>query len=263
MGTKKALVRLPSPRLAEGIVTKVERQPIDYHVASKQWEAYAEAMESSGWEIIEVPPADDSPDGVFVEDTVVMFRNVAVITRPGAETRRSEVAGTEEAVQRLGCSVNRIRAPGTLDGGDVVRIGDTLYVGSGGRSNADGLRQLRSILEPLGATIVAARVPLEKVVHLRSAMSALLDGTIVGYPPLLEGRDDFSSMLAVPELSGAQVVDLGANRILMAADCPKSEATLADLGYQPLTVDISEFQKLEGSVPSLSVRLRELWESGP
>ena len=104
-----------------------------------------------GWEIIEVPPADDCPDGVFIEEQSVVFRNVAVLTRPGADSRKPEVAGVEQAVEELGCSINRIRAPGTLDGGDVLKVGDTIYVGSGGRTNADGLRQLRSILGPLGA----------------------------------------------------------------------------------------------------------------
>lgn len=102
MASKKALVRLASPRLAEGIVTHVERQPLDYHLALKQWEGYVEALEASGWEIIEVPPADGCPDGVFVEDTVVMFRNVAVLARPGAEPRRPEVPGVEQTMEELG-----------------------------------------------------------------------------------------------------------------------------------------------------------------
>ena len=146
MATKKALVRQPSPRLADGIVTNIERQPVDVHLAAKQWTGYAEAMEEAGWEIVEVPPADDCPDGVFIEDAVVVFRNVAVITNPGADSRKPEVVGAEAAVEELGCSINRIHSPGTLDGGDVLKIGDTIYVGSGGRTNADGLRQLRSIL---------------------------------------------------------------------------------------------------------------------
>ncbi len=92
MGSKKALVRQPSPRLADGIVTNIERQPLDVHLAAKQWTGYVEAMEDANWEIVEVPPADGCPDGVFIEDAVVVFRNVAVITNPGADSRKPEVA---------------------------------------------------------------------------------------------------------------------------------------------------------------------------
>jgi len=262
MTIKKALVRRPSPRLAQGIVTNIARQPVDFHLAEKQWGGYVEAMESAGWEIVEVAPADDCADGVFVEDTVVMFRNVAVITRPGADSRKPEVLGTEDAVQELGCSINRIREPGTLDGGDVLKVGDTIYVGSGGRTNAEGLRQLRNALEPLGATVTAVPVRIHEVLHLKSAVTALPDGTIIGYPPFVEDPEFFPRFLAVPEESGAHVVVLGGDKILMAADCPRSSELFTGLGFEPVTVDISEFQKLEGCVTCLSVRLRELGGPG-
>ena len=209
MGSKKALVRRASPQLTEGIVTHIERRPLDYHLALKQWEGYVEAMEAGSWEIVEVPPVDGCPDGVFVEDTVVVFRNVAVISRPGADSRKPEVSGVEQTMEELGCSINRIRHPGTLDGGDVLKIGDTIYVGSGGRTNADGLRQLSSILGPLGAKIIAVPGPFRSVLHLKSAVTALPDGTIIGYPPLVDDPGFFPHFLAVPEASGAHVVDLG------------------------------------------------------
>lgn len=136
--SKKALIRRPSPRLAEGLVTHIEREKVDLDLALEQWEAYAEALRGHGWETVEVDPADDCPDSVFVEDTVVMYKNVALIARSGAESRRDETLGVEEAVARLGCSVNWIWDPGTLDGGDVLKVGDTIYVGRGGRTNAAG-----------------------------------------------------------------------------------------------------------------------------
>ena len=261
MTSKKVLVRPASPRLAEGIVSHIDRQALDYHLALKQWESYVEAVEASGWEIIEVPPADECPDGVFVGDTVVMFRNVAVIARPGATARRAEVSGVEQSLEELGCSINRIRSPGTLDGGDVLKLGDTIYVGSGGRTNADGLRQLGSILEPLGARVIAVPGPLRKVLHLKSAVTSLPDGTVIGYPPLVEDPGFFPHFLAVPEESGAHVVNLGGNKILMAADCARSHEMFAELGYEVVTVDIGEFQKLEGCVDALSVRLRDMSRS--
>jgi dimethylargininase len=136
-----------------------------------------------------------------------------------------------------------------------------MYVGSGGRTNADGLRQLSDILAPLGATVIAVPGPLRKVLHLKAAVTALLDETVVGYPPLVDDPGFFPQFVAVPEQSGAHVVDLGGNKVLMAADCPRSHKLFADRGYQVVSADISEFQKLEGTVTCLSVRLRELSRS--
>jgi dimethylargininase len=262
MTTKKALVRPPSPRLAEGIVTHLERQSVDYELGAKQWGTYVQALHSAGWETFAVPAADDCPDGVFIEDTMVVYKNLAVIARPGADSRMPEIIAAEAVVKSLGLSINWVRSPGTLDGGDVLKVGETIYVGVGGRTNADGVRQLRDILTPLGATVIA--VPVRKVLHLKSAVTALADGTIIGYLPFVDDPAIFPSFRPVPEESGAHVVVLDDHRILMAADCPKSADMLAGLGYEPITVDIGEFQKLEGCVTCLSVRLRHLPDSfGP
>ncbi|MFE1291693.1 dimethylargininase [Streptomyces sp. NPDC058751] len=257
MPSRKALVRRPGPRLAEGLVTHVERTAVDVGRAVGQWEAYTGALRAHGWETVEVDPAEDCPDSVFVEDAVVVFRNVALVTRPGAESRRAETPAVEEAVARLGCSVNRIRHPGTLDGGDVLKVGDTVYVGRGGRTNAAGVQQLRAVFEPLGARVVA--VPVGKVLHLKSAVTALPDGTVIGHEPLVDTPSLFPRFLAVPEESGAHVVLLGGNRLLMAASAPRTAELLAGLGHEPVVVDIGEFEKLEGCVTCLSVRLRELY----
>ncbi|MEU4129547.1 dimethylargininase [Streptomyces wuyuanensis] len=256
MPSRKALIRRPSPRVADGLVTHVERRAVDPRVALSQWKAYGEALRAHGWETIEAEPADDCPDGVFIEDSVVMFRNVALIARSGAETRRPETAGVEEAVARLGCSVNWVWEPGTLDGGDVLKIGDTVYVGRGGRTNAAGVQQLRAAFEPLGARVVA--VPVSRVLHLKSAVTALPDGTVIGYEPLVEQPSLFPRFLPVPEEAGAHVVLLGGAKLLMAASAPKTAELFTDLGYEPVQVDISEFEKLEGCVTCLSVRLRDL-----
>ncbi len=251
-----ALVRPPGPLLDDGLVSHIERQPIDNALARVQWHAYVDALGANGWETVEVPSADDCPDAVFIEDTMVVFRNVAVISRPGADERKPEIIDAEKTIESLGLSINRIKAPGTLDGGDVLKVGDTVYVGRGGRTNAEGVRQLRVILEPLGATVVA--VSLTKVLHLKSAVMALPDGTIVGFPPVVDDPGVFPMFLPVPEESGAHVVLLGGPKLLMAANCPETHALYSDLGYQPVIVDISEFQKLEGCVTCLSVRLRHL-----
>jgi dimethylargininase len=257
MPSRKALVRRPSPRLPEGLVTHIDRSPVDLDLARRQWEAYVAALGAHGWETIEVAPADDCPDGVFVEDAVVVFRNVALIARPGADPRKPETPAVEQTVTALGLSVNRVREPGTLDGGDILKVGDTIYVGRGGRTNGEGVRQLRSVFEPLGARVVA--VPVSRVLHLKSAVTALPDGTVIGFPPLVDDPAVFPRFLPVPEEAGAHVVLLGGGRLLMAASAPKSAELFADLGYEPVVVDISEFERLEGCVTCLSVRLRGLY----
>ncbi|MET8975502.1 dimethylargininase [Streptomyces sp. NPDC004539] len=258
MPSKKALIRRPGPRLAEGLVTHIERTKIDPDLALEQWEAYAGTLAAHGWETVEVEPADDCPDAVFVEDSVVVFRNVALITRPGARSRRGETAGVEEAVARLGCSVNWIWEPGTLEGGDVLKVGDTVYVGRGSRTNAAGIQQLRAAFEPLGARVVA--VPVSRVLHLKSAVTALPDGTVLGHVPHVDRPSLFPRFLSVPEESGAHVVLLGGHKLLIAASAPKTAELLTDLGHEVVTVDISEFEKLEGCVTCLSVRLRDLYD---
>jgi dimethylargininase len=257
MPSRIALVRRPSPRLAEGLLTHLQRLPVDHALALAQWEGYVHALADADWSVREVPAAPDCPDSAFVEDTVVMFRNVAVLSRPGADARKPETLDVEKVVTSLGCSVNAIRAPGTLDGGDVLKIGDTVYVGRGGRTNAEGVRQLRAILEPLGARVVA--VAVTRVLHLKSAVTALPDGSVVGFPPLVDDVAAYDRFVPVPEEAGSHVVLLGGGRLLMATSAPRSAELFADLGYEPVQVDIGEFEKLEGCVTCLSVRVRDLY----
>lgn len=206
-----ALIREPGPRLAEGIVTMTERQPVDTGLAVKQWRSYVDTLEANGWETLLVRAAPDCPDGVFVEDTMVVYRNVALVTRPGAVSRRAEVPAAASVVEGLGYTMRVVADPATLDGGDVLKVGDTIYVGRGGRTNALGVRAVRDAFEPFGATVVA--VPVRSVLHLKSAVTALPDGTVVGYPPIVDHPSLFPRFLAVPEESGGHVVDLGDRRL--------------------------------------------------
>jgi hypothetical protein len=135
---RRALVRRPSPRLAEGLLTHIERVPVD--------------------------------------------ADLAVITRPGADERKPETSGTEQTLRELGYRIAHIEAPGTLDGGDVLKHDGTVWVGLGGRTNRAGVDQLAGHLEPLGAQVIG--VPLTKLLHLKSAVTALPDGTVVGFEKL-------------------------------------------------------------------------------
>src|SRR3712207_6766421 len=181
---KRALVRRPGPRLADGLVTHIPRTGIDGDLALRQWQGYVDALRAEGWETIEVPPADDCPAAVFVEDTVVVHGDLAVVSRPGADERRPETAGTEYTLTALGYRIARIEAPGTLDGGDVLKHDGTVWVGLGGRTNEAGLAQLAALLAPLGAEV--AGVPVTRVLQLKVCVTALPDGTVIGFEPLVE-----------------------------------------------------------------------------
>jgi dimethylargininase len=251
-----ALVRVPSSTLSDGELTHLERTPVDAELADTQWENYVAALEAEGFRTVEVPAADEHPDSVFVEDAVIIVGSVAVIASPGAESRRGEIIAISDAVTGLktGLDVTSIELPGTLDGGDVLKVGSTIYVGRGGRTNAEGIRQFRAIASAQGFTVVA--VPISKVLHLKSAVTALPDGTVIGFAPQVEHPELFDRFLAVPEETGSAVVVLADDAVLMSASAPLTAALIADLGYRVVTVDVSEFEKLEGCVTCLSVRIR-------
>jgi dimethylargininase len=240
--------------MTEGLLTHLDRVPVDVELATRQWSEYVGALTTAGWDTVEVPAAPDCPDSVFVEDTVVMVGGTAVITRPGADERQPETLGTSVTLRALGYPTATIEQ-GTLDGGDVLKIDSTVYVGRTERTDAAGIASLRRICDPLGHRVVA--VPTTKVLHLKSAVTALPDGSVIGYEPLVDDARFWPNFRPMPEEGGSHVVDLGDGRLLMAASAPRSAELIADLGFTPVVVDISEFEKLEGCVTCLSVRLRQ------
>jgi dimethylargininase len=256
-GQRVALVRMPAPSLADGQLTHQKRVPVDAELAVRQWRDYVAALDGAGWRVVQVDSADELPDSVFVEDMAVIIDGTAVLGYPGAESRRGELASVREVLRGRGYELKPITWPGTLDGGDVLQLGSTLYVGRGSRTNAEGIRQLREIAAPLGRTVVA--VPLPKVLHLKTAVTALPDGTVLGFgKPAAESArlsGFFDRYLAVPEVEGAHVVVLSGDTVMIAASAPETAKLIADLGYRTVVVDVSEFEKLEGSVTCLSILL--------
>lgn len=254
MPVRRALIRRPGLLLADGLVTHIDKQPVDLDRALSQWLSYAEALRCAGWETVEVPPADDCPDAVFIEDPVVVQGDLAILARSGAPERRGEPAGVEATLRELGYRIARIEAPGTLDGGDVLRVGDTAYVGLGGRTNGAGIQQLSNHLREFGIRTQA--VTVERALHLKSAVTALPDGTVIGWDPVVDWPGAFPAYKGMPEEGGAHVVILDPDHLLMSASAPQTAELLRGRGYRVTTVDISEFEKLEGCVTCLSVRLR-------
>ncbi len=233
--------------------------PVDLDVALAQWDGYVDVFRAQGWLVTELEPADQHPDGVFVEDTVVVFDHLAVLTNPGAGTRVGEVASTERGVARLVAAglpleVARIEPPGHLDGGDVLKVGRVAYVGQSSRTDAEGIARLRALIEPRGWTVTA--VPVTRALHLKSGVTALADGTVIGWEPKVDDPGVYPEFLAVPEEHGTAVVNLGPERVLISADAPRTAELLASRGLAVERVPLSEFEKLEGCVTCLSVRVR-------
>ncbi len=251
----RLLVRRPSPRLAEGELTHLDRVAVDPALARAQWEAYVEVFRARGWEIVDVEPADAQPDGVFVEDAVIVFGELAVLCRAGAPSRRGEAESVRAAVEASGLQIAEVVDPGTLDGGDVLKVGRTVYVGASSRTNADGIAQLRAALEPRGWSV--ASIPVTKVLHLKSGVTALPDGTVVGYAPLVDDPSLFASFLPIPEEHGTAVVVLDETTVLMSDDAPETAELYRARGLGVITTTVTEFEKLEGCVTCLSVRVRD------
>lgn len=249
----RILVRRPAATLAAGLVMG-ERRVVDVGVARRQWADYVAAFLAAGWSVVPVPTADDLADSVFVEDPVAVFGDLAVITHPGAPSRRPETETVGPLVRDLGFEVARIEDPGTLEGGDVLKIGRDVYVGTGGRTNEDAVAQLRTLLVPRGWRVTG--IPLQGVLHLKSAITALPDGTVLAAGEFSSAPLPFDRLLTVPEPEGAHVVLLGGDRLLMSASAPQSVALLEARGFTVVPVEIGEFEKLDGCVTCLSVRLR-------
>jgi dimethylargininase len=249
-----AVVRRPSAALQDGLTTHVDRVEVDTDLAARQWAAYVRTFEDAGWPTLEVEPAPELPDSPYVEDTVVVLDDLAVVARPGAPERLAETAGTESLLTSLGFRVERITAPGTLDGGDVLKLGSHWYVGQGGRTNAEGLRQLDEIVGPLGVTVHP--VEMGPALHLKTAVTALPDGTLLGHLPVIARPDQLPDLVPVEERNGWRVVLLGDDRLLVSTSAPRTMDLLERRGWRLVTVDVSELEKREASVTCLSVRLR-------
>jgi dimethylargininase len=254
-GATRAIDRAVSPRLAEGELTHRERVPIDLRLAIAQHAAYVDLLRRSGLRIIEAPAAPEHPDGLFVEDVLVIVDGHAILTRPGALSRRGEVDSVEPLIRELGLPLERIVAPGSLDGGDLLVTPRHVLVGRSTRSNEAALTQLAALAACAGREVLG--VDVRAVLHLKSAVTLLPDGALIAaadYVDVSTLRALGYSVHEAPEPSGADVLYLD-RTVVLPADAPGSAALLRALGHEVACVDISELQKLEAGVTCMSVLL--------
>jgi dimethylargininase len=247
-----AITRAVSPSLNECELSFVERQPIDTDRAGEQHGRYRECLQSLGIHVITLAAAPDFPDAVFVEDPAIVLDEVAVITRLGAASRRGEAESLAEALAPYR-PLRRIDAPGTLEGGDVVRIGRALFVGRSARSNQEGIAQLARATAPFGYTVQA--VEMCGCLHLKSAC------TYLGRDTVLANRD----WVDLGPFAGCRVIDVApgeaaaadalavGDTVLLPASFPQTARLLERAGWRVLPVDVSELQKAEAGVTCMSL----------
>ncbi len=233
-------------------LTHLPRVPIDLRLAEAQHREYERALASLGCEVISLPADPDLADSVFVEDVVVVLDEIAVVTRPGAESRRGETAAVAEALVPHR-RVTSISAPGTLDGGDVLRIGRRIFVGLSGRSNEAGIEQLRAVAWPYGYTVTG--VPVRGCLHLKSAITQIGPDAVLVNPAWVDAGV-FGAVSAIEvdpaESYAANGVLVGAT-VIYPASFPRTRARLEAAGIALRVVDVSELQKAEGAVTCCSV----------
>ena len=247
-----ALTRELSPRIAECELTHLAREPIDVERARVEHAAYEAALRAVGCAVERVPAAPELPDSVFIEDTAVVLDELAVICRPGAESRRPETAAVAAAL-RTRRPVAAVLAPGTLDGGDVLRVGRRLLVGRSARTNEAGIRQLRSIVSSLGYEVVA--VPFSGCLHLKTAATLVADDVALVNPAWVEpaALAPLRTIAVDPaEPFAANALRVG-DAVVYPAEFPRTRARLEAEGVAVRTVPASELAKAEGGVTCCSV----------
>jgi len=256
MATLTALTRAPAATLAECELTYLDRAPIDLALARSQHRHYVEALRALGCTVRELPADDDLADSVFVEDTAVVVDELAVVTRPGAASRRGETASIA-AVLAAYRPLREILEPGTLDGGDVCEAGNHFLIGISARTNAEGAAQLARWLAGGGCTCDCIDIrSTPGILHLKSGLSYIGDNRMVVIDSLADhpALARYESVRVEPgEEYAANCIRVN-DRLLLPGGYPRLSARLAALGYTVVELEMSEFRKMDGGLSCLSLR---------
>ena len=252
----KAVVRTPSNSFASGLTSAQLGPPVLERVL-QQHDAYCETVQSCGLDLIRLAPDELYPDSTFVEDTAVLTVRGAVITRPGAASRLGEIDSIAPVLREHYREVHSIRAPGTVDGGDVCEAGEHFFIGLSQRTNQEGADQLAELLDSFGysSSLIDIR-GLSNILHLKSGLAYLGSKHLVVIEAL-RGYKEFSdyelTCLSSAEQYAANCLSLN-GRVLIAAGFPAIKEQLEHLGYETIALDMSEFQKMDGGLSCLSLR---------
>ena len=247
------IARTPCRALVEGLTSSNLGKPV-FEKALEQHHRYIEALQQCDVDILILPPDENFPDSVFVEDPVLCTPHCAIITRPGAETRRAETKIIEPAIHRYYENVERIEAPGTVEAGDIMMVDTHFYIGESARTNAEGARQMIAILEKYGMT--GSVVKLEEVLHLKTGLAYLENNNLMAAGEFIT-KPEFQKYNIIeidPSESYAANCIWVNDRVIMPSGFPVTAAKIAKLGYKVIEIDTSEYQKIDGGVSCMSLR---------
>jgi len=254
---QRAIVRPPGSSFSEGLTTVDLGRP-DLARARQQHQVYCETLERCGLTLTRLPEDARYPDSTFVEDTAILAGDRAILTRPGAPSRAGEVAAIREALSAFYGTLESIEAPGTLDGGDVCEAGEIALIGISRRTNEEGARQLAAILSEEGFAARAVDIRgIGEILHLKSGLSYVGRGRVLAIDALgghaaLRGLE----VIRVEPLEGYAANSILVNdRLLIAAGYPRLEGSLRGAGYDVVPLEMSEFQKMDGGLSCLSLRI--------
>jgi dimethylargininase len=249
---KIALTRQVSPAINRCELTHIAREPIDYERACDQHKQYEDALRSLGMKIISLDAAPDLPDSVFVEDVALVLDECAIMLNPGAPSRRPEVASVETALAPYR-EIFRIQPPGTVDGGDILRVGKTIIVGMSGRSTENAVEQLKAILEPYRYKVRGVNVT--GCLHLKSAVTQVSESTLLVNPEWVS-KENFPGLKFIevdtsePYAANAVLVE---GTLIYPSAFPQTKTKLENAGCKLLIVDANELAKAEGAVTCCSL----------
>jgi dimethylargininase len=250
---KHAIVRRPAKSMIKGLTTAGLGLP-DFELACQQHEQYIEALKICGMTVHTLEALEDFPDSTFVEDVALLTRKCAIITNPGADSRRGETVFIRDTIRSFYPDLDQIQSPGTLEAGDIMMVGDHFFIGLSERTNALGAKQLTDILERHGLT--SSVVPLNEMLHLKTGLAYLENNNLLVYGEFIH-HPAFTNFnrIEIPADEGYAANAIWVNdHILIPAGYPKSKAKIEHLGYLVHEVDVSEFKKLDGGLSCLSLR---------
>jgi len=251
-----AITRPVSQTIERCELTNLERVPIDLQRAIAQHHAYETTLRSLGVEVLTLPEEPDLPDAVFVEDAAVVLDECAIITRPGADSRKPETESVSKALEPYR-TLHRIEAPGTVDGGDVLVVGKHIWVGLSTRSNPSAIEQMQAFVKPYGYTVHG--VPVSGCLHLKSAVTQVAEDTLLINPAWVD-RDNFPGLKFIevdPAEAYAANVLLVGKTVVYQPVFPKTRLRLESAGIHPILVDQSELAKAEGALTCCSLIFKE------
>lgn len=250
----KAIVRTPGKSLINGLTDSSHLGVPDYSQAIIQHQAYIEALKFCGLEVTVLEPCEDYPDSTFVEDVALITPSCAIMTRPGAESRRGEVEHISSLLVSQFKYLETIDAPGTIEAGDIMMVGSHFYIGLSDRTNIQGANQLIALLEKYGYT--GSTVELKDVLHLKTGLS-YLENNILAICGEFKSDPIFAEFeqIEIPESESYAANCIWVNdNVIMPAGYPATKELLSTTGYKVIEVDVSEFRKLDGGLSCLSLR---------